>query len=82
MAVETNLETILKRWKFPNDIIAKYKSLGIINIFEWQSECLHIEDVLGLNFFSFDISKNGFSFNQLHTLRWWKFSLCSSNISW
>jgi hypothetical protein len=51
MTVETNLEIILKSWRFPNDIIAKYKSLGIINIFEWQSECLHIEPVLGLEIF-------------------------------
>ena len=40
------LETILHGWKFPLDIIEKYKSLKIVEIFDWQAECLNNYEVL------------------------------------
>jgi hypothetical protein len=42
-----NLEVILNDWKFPQDIIEKYKILGIKEIFEWQQECLSKRSVSG-----------------------------------
>jgi len=42
-----NLEELLISWKFPKNVIEKYKSLQIIDIFDWQSECLQIDEVLG-----------------------------------
>ena len=42
-----NLESLLLKWKFPKDVIEKYKSLKILEIFDWQAECLQIQEVLG-----------------------------------
>ena len=42
-----NLEKILSRWRFPEDIIEKYKILGIKEIFDWQYECLSIASISG-----------------------------------
>ena len=43
--LETNLEIILNSWKFPKNIIDKYKSIGIKEIFEWQAECLNVQNI-------------------------------------
>ena len=43
-----NLEALLIAWKFPKDVIEKYKTLKIIEIFDWQAECLQIDEVLGI----------------------------------
>ena len=43
--LETNLETILTSWKFPKNIIEKYKIIGINEIFEWQAECLNVSGI-------------------------------------
>lgn len=40
------LETLLTKWKFPKDVIEKYKSSKILEIFDWQAECLQIQEVL------------------------------------
>lgn len=42
-----NLESILKEWQFPKNIIEKYKALKILEIFDWQAKCLQIDKVLG-----------------------------------
>lgn len=47
MSSSNNLETILKKWKFPQTIIEKYKSIGIIDIFDWQAECLSNKQITG-----------------------------------
>lgn len=44
---EINLEKILTHWKFPISIIENYRTLGIKEIFKWQTECLHHNQVLG-----------------------------------
>ena len=49
--IETNLANILNKWKFPQNIIDKYKSLGISDVFQWQAECLSKNSNIGkLNF--------------------------------
>lgn len=47
MSNSNNLETLLKKWKFPQTIIDNYKSKGIKEIFDWQAECLSIKKVTG-----------------------------------
>ena len=44
---KTNLTNILKKWKFPQDVINKYESIGIFEVFEWQAECLELNSKLG-----------------------------------
>lgn len=50
MSISNNLENILKKWKFPQTIIEKYKSIGIIDIFDWQAECLNNKEISGRKF--------------------------------
>ena len=45
--IDTNLSSILKKWQFPQDIIEKYESVGIVDVFEWQAECLSLNSKLG-----------------------------------
>ena len=45
---ETDIELILTKWHFPQQLVDKYKSLGIVNIFAWQAECLSIPLVNGM----------------------------------
>jgi DNA polymerase theta len=44
--LEKDLEALLTKWKFPKDVIEKYKTLKILEIFDWQAECLQIKGVL------------------------------------
>ena len=44
---KTNLNQILTKWKFPEDVIEKYASIGIVDVFEWQAECLILNSNLG-----------------------------------
>ena len=48
--LNNNLELLLKEWSFPINIIEKYKALKITEIFDWQVECLQIDQVLS-NYF-------------------------------
>jgi hypothetical protein len=41
------LSLILRDWKFPLDIIEKYKILGIHEIFEWQRDCISNTHISG-----------------------------------
>lgn len=58
------LETILLNWKFSKNIIEKYKSIGINEIFDWQAECLNLNTVLSnsmiLKFTNLIINDNNF----------------------
>ncbi len=56
-----NLEELLVNWKFPKNVVEKYKSIHITEIFDWQSECLQIQEVLG----RFSARKILFSFDTL-----------------
>lgn len=47
--VTNKLDILLKKWNFPQSIIDNYKSNGIIEIFEWQNDCLNNSLVLGEN---------------------------------
>lgn len=58
--MNNKLEKILSNWKFSKNIIDKYKSIGINEIFDWQSECLSINSVLG------NYCKSNFYFNSLN----------------
>ncbi len=40
--INTNLKSILGNWKFPQDVIDKYESIKIFEVFEWQAECLNL----------------------------------------
>jgi HD-like signal output (HDOD) protein len=40
--INKSLKTILNNWKFPQDVIDKYESIKIFEVFEWQAECLQL----------------------------------------
>ena len=43
-----NLKSILNSWNFPQDVIDKYESIKIVDVFDWQAECLHLNSKLGM----------------------------------
>lgn len=45
-----NIKSILKKWKFPANIIEKYCALGIKEVFEWQADCLNNTLISGIIF--------------------------------
>ena len=42
-----NLKSILSKWKFPVSISKKYEEKGIVEIFDWQADCLNNVQVSG-----------------------------------